>query len=166
MKYKLLSILLLFGMGFNYPKAQVKIANSKDSSYTSLKNLKSLINMLRETKKPLYTTFDSVTIAKVVSDYQPIIKKFYSKYLLIYSLERQGSFANSTTQSIQFYNSILLYNNAQYLDYIPSSLIQIDFADKIEVENFLQHPLGKYCRKALIISLKKGNEKKEFYLVF
>jgi hypothetical protein len=143
-----------------------QVPNAKDSTFKARKTLQTLILTLKKQDAELFTVFDSTNLKKIQYNYQPLIKKFYSAYLLTYSPTSKDLFTNVTSQSIQFYNSILLYNNAQYLQLIPSSLIQIDFADKMEVENFLQHPLGKYSKKALIISLKKGNEKREFYLVF
>jgi hypothetical protein len=167
MEFKLILLFTLCFLASHTLSAQNKqVPNAKDSILGARKTLQALILTLKKQDAELFTVFDSTNLKKIQYNYQPITNKFYSTYLLTYSPTKEDLFTNVTTQSIQFYNSILLYNNAQYLHYIPSSVIQIDFADKKEIDSFLQHPLGKYCKKALIISLKKGNEKREFYIVF
>ncbi|MBX9735174.1 MAG: hypothetical protein K2X37_14050 [Chitinophagaceae bacterium] len=134
------------------PKTMNPTANSK-------KILQALITTLKKQTTPLYTVFDSITFKKIMVDKKPIFEQFYSKHIRSYALTKDDAFLDSSVQSI------LLYNNAQYLKRIPDSLVQVR-EDKTDTQKgFQQHPLGKYCRTALAISIILEEEEFAVYCV-
>lgn len=157
MKNKLIPIFFIVLIITKVLSAQQYKSNTIDSTGQAKKTLQELVATLKKQRTALYTVFDSSTFKKIMVSNRPIFKKFYSEHLKTYTRSREDWAIDSTFQSI------FLYNNAQYLSHLPDSIIQLRNDELGINDEFKKHALLKYCKTSLLISLVIEEEELAVY---